>query len=94
MNTELRDLEKLVDELGVGRSRLNDDSESDPDEVIDGHIDESQSVQRQTPTNTPQSTVVARPQAERIKWNTLERPPTKSSLEATSEIIRNSGHKS
>ena len=94
MNTELRDLEKLVDELGVGRSRLNDDSESDPDEVIDGHIDESQSVQRQTPTNTPQSTVVARPRAERIKWNTLESPPTKSSLEATSEIIRNSGHKS
>jgi hypothetical protein len=93
LNTELRDLEKLVDELGVGRSRLNDDSESDPDEVIDGHtffdlIDESRSVQRQTPTNT------ARPRAERTKWNTLERPHTKSSLEATSEIIRNSGHKS
>jgi hypothetical protein len=99
LNTELRDLEKLVDELGVGRSRLNDDSESDPDEVIDGHaffdwIDESQSVQSQTPTNTPQSTAVARPRAERTKWNTLERPPPKSSLEATSEIIGNSGHKS
>jgi len=102
LNTELRDLEKLVDELGVGRSRLRDDSESDPEEVIDGNTffeltDESQSVQIQTLTNTPQSTAVARPRAEfrrRTKWNTSERPPKKSSLEATPEKNGNSGHAS
>ena len=99
LDTELRDLEKFVEELRVGRSPLNYDSESDPEEVIDGNTlselrDESESV---TPTNAPQSTAVARPRTKfrrRTKWTKAEHPPPKSSLEATPEIIGNNGHKS